>query len=207
MLHGQTVTTETLGILKVLMSQKLLSDYWLVGGTSLALQIGHRRSIDLDLFGQTDLKFDQISEVITSLGYQYTWLNRSKSVKTMIIEGVKTDLVTYKYDWIRAGKIENEIRLSSKEDIAAMKLSAITGRGSRKDFVDLHFLLKEFTLGDMLGFYSDKFPDGSPFLVLKSLTYFEDAESQVMPDMLVPTSWNLIKDSILKAHNDYLKSL
>ncbi len=153
---------------------------------------------DVDALTTDNLEVDQISEMISALGYQYTWLNRSKSIKTLIVQGVKTDIVSYKYDWIKSGKIENDIRLSSREDIAAMKLSAITGRGSRKDFVDLHFLLEEFTLGEMLGFYSDKFPDGFPFLVLKSLTYFEDAESQAMPEMLVATSWDMVKGSILE---------
>ena len=77
-----------------------------------------------------------------------------------------------------------------------MKLNAITGRGSKKDFVDLYFLLKDFSLKDIMNLYMQKYPQGSEFLVYKSLTFFEDAESQPMPEMLIPVNWIEIKKLI-----------
>jgi len=85
-----------------------------------------------------------------------------------------------------------------------MKLNAIAGRGSKKDFIDLYFLLKEFSLGELIGFYRTKYQDGSEFLVLKSLSYFDDAEIQADPVMLVEYSWSSIKEVILEATRNYV---
>ena len=85
-----------------------------------------------------------------------------------------------------------------------MKLAAITGRGSRKDFIDLHFLLQEFNLREMLSFYSEKYIEGSTFLVLKSLTYFDDAETDPQPFMLKKADWKQIKRSIINSVDDFL---
>jgi predicted nucleotidyltransferase component of viral defense system len=89
------------------------------------------------------------------------------------------------------------IRLVSKKDIAAMKLNAIAGRGSKKDFIDVYQLLKDFSLVEMLAFYSQKYPNGSEFMVLKSLLYFDDAEIEPDPIMLIPISWNQVKERII----------
>jgi len=91
----------------------------------------------------------------------------------------------------------------SKIDIAAMKLNAIAGRGSKKDFIDLYFLLKEFSLEKMLSFYKKKYEDGSVFLVLKSLTYFEDADLLQQPKMYVDFDWHHCKKTII----DQIKAL
>ncbi len=77
-----------------------------------------------------------------------------------------------------------------------MKLNAITGRGSKKDFVDLYFLLKKFTLDEMIGFYNEKYFDGSEFLVKKSLAYFDDADKEQMPIMNTDIDWEEIKSTI-----------
>ncbi len=86
-----------------------------------------------------------------------------------------------------------------------MKLSAITGRGAKKDFTDLYFLLKEFSLKKMVQLYEEKFADGSAFMVLKSLVYFEDAENDEMPEMLMPASWEMIKKTVTQHHRKYFQ--
>ena len=86
-----------------------------------------------------------------------------------------------------------------------MKLSAITGRGTKKDFIDLYFLLKQITLSRMLQLYLDKYSDGSLFMVLKSLVYFEDADSDNMPDMLIPVKWKTVKETVIAAHKEYVR--
>ena len=86
----------------------------------------------------------------------------------------------------------------SLEDIAAMKLNAISGRGGKKYFIDLYFLLQTFSLKEMMGLYNKKYEDGSHFLLLKSLVYFEDAEKEEMPIMTKPTTWKKIKQRILQ---------
>lgn len=93
--------------------------------------------------------------------------------------------------------------LASPKDIAAMKVNAAEGRGTKKDFIDIYFLLQHYSLADILGFYNKKYPEHSEFRALMSLTYFEDAEEQLMPKMFESVSWESIKVEILKAVNEY----
>ena len=104
--------------------------------------------------------------------------------------------VEYNFELIEPIKIIDGIRLVSKKDIAAMKLNAIAGRGSKKDFVDVYQLLKEFTLTEMLSYYIQKYPNGSEFMVLKSMLYFDDADNEPDPIMLRTITWNQIKEKI-----------
>ena len=88
------------------------------------------------------------------------------------------------------------MNLAQKNDIAAMKISAITGRGSKKDFVDLFFLLKEYSLKEILDFYVKKYFDASPYLAIKSLTLFDDAEQDADLEMIVKIPWDEVKYKI-----------
>ena len=126
-------------------------------------------------------------------------IKESPNIHIFSIDGIKVDIVNYPYPWLSPLKIKDDIKLAALEDICAMKLAAITGRGSKKDFIDIHFLLQHFTLKEMLVFYNRKYTDGSSFLVLKSLSYFEDAENEPSPVMLTDTSWDTVKNNI-KTH-------
>lgn len=88
--------------------------------------------------------------------------------------------------------------MASKEDIAAMKLNAIYGRGSKKDFIDLYFLLNEFTLSEMIDFYLQKYFDGSKFMLIKSLSYFSDADLDQTPKMYQEFNWETCKQKIIQ---------
>ena len=114
-----------------------------------------------------------------------------------MVDDIKIDFVDYVYKWIDAPLCDGDIRLASMKDIAAMKITAIEGRGTKKDFVDIYFLLKKYSLKNLLDFYSQKYPDSSSFMAMKSLAYFEDAEEEPMPYMFVDVSWDEIKKSIL----------
>jgi len=169
----------------------------LVGGTALALQLGHRLSIDLDFFGQVAGDTKQIGMDLASEGFDVIVESNSKNIHIFQINGVKTDIVNYKYSWIDETIDENGIRLAGMKDIAAMKIAAITNRGSKKDFIDIYFLLKHFSIKEIMDLYLEKYPDGSAFLACKSLLYFADAENQVMPKMLIPTKWEDVKERII----------
>jgi hypothetical protein len=195
MLHYNTITPETLELLTKLQSIPDFAEMRLVGGTSLALQIGHRKSIDIDLFGHIRGDEFSVSEEINTLG-KVTQLKKSKNINIYTINGIKVDVVNYSYIWLEDSIIENNLQLAGKKDIAAMKIAAITGRGSKKDFIDLFFLLQEFTLNQILGFYTSKYPDASTFLAIKSLSYFEDADSNEDPVMLYNINWPEIKECI-----------
>ena len=196
----------TLELLKKLMSLPLLNPLRLVGGTALALQMGHRKSIDLDFFGNAALEELEMSEALHSCG-TLTWLSKSKHIKSLLINGIKTDVVDYSYPWIGELLEKDGLRLADTKDIAAMKLAAITGRGAKKDFTDLYFLLQTFSLAEMMTFYSQKYADGSAFMVLKSLIYFDDAEEDEIHEMLSQVSWTTIKDVIRNKHQQYLQQL
>jgi predicted nucleotidyltransferase component of viral defense system len=190
-----------LGLLKKLQSEDLFSNLRLVGGTSLALQIGHRISVDIDLFG--DLKCDNITlnNTLKSLA-QYRIIQQTENIHIYNIENIKVDVVNYPYPWLQAPVTKDGLTLAAIEDIAAMKLAAITGRGSKKDFIDLYFLLQRFSLKEMLNLYLKKYNEGSVFMVLRSLAYFDDAEEELMPKMFVDIKWEKVKETII----DKLKS-
>jgi hypothetical protein len=206
MLYYKTIDAPTLELLRKLLELPDLRELRLAGGTSLALQIGHRKSVDLDLFGILEADELSISESLKSLGTT-TLLQKTSNISIWLIGGIKVDIVNYRYPWIDEMCCVDQLRLAGKKDIAAMKLAAITGRGTKKDFIDLYFLLKEFSLKAILDFYTEKFHDGSPFFVLKSLTYFEDAENDQDPIMLQNISWPGIKLFIINKLEEYLKSI
>jgi len=177
----------------------------LVGGTSLALQIGHRQSIDIDLFGALNIDEFELSKILNNFA-SVTILKKTKNINIYLIEGIKVDIVNYHYPWIKDALLEDNLRLAEKTDIAAMKIAAITNRGSKKDFIDIYFLLKYFTLGKMLSFYKLKYNDASEMLALKSLTYFDDADLEEEPNMFLQINWENVKDEISNKLRNYLKN-
>lgn len=197
MLRTTTVEEQTLVLLKRLQKLQEFSALRLVGGTALALQIGHRKSIDLDFFGTIDHAGIDIAALLIEAGFSDVSLdNESKRIHAFKIEGIKVDVVNYPFHWL-AEAIETEgVKMASMKDIAAMKLEAITNRGTKKDFVDVYFLLETYSLTQMLDFYVQKFIHGTIYNVIRSLTYFEDAAPQVMPEMIVPIKWETIKSRI-----------
>lgn len=206
MLYYQAIDTPTLALLKKLLSIPEFSTLRLAGGTALALQYGHRKSIDLDLFGQWAVdEFSMVAALQTLPSV--TILQNHPAIKSFSIQGIKVDMVNYTYPWIGELVMEDGLRLASTRDIAAMKLAAITGRGTRKDFVDLYFLLHQYSLHELIKCYGEKFPDGSVFMVLKSLIYFDDAEDDVDPVPLQSFSWNTVKQTVQQAHQQYLEKL
>ncbi len=204
MLQIETVYPATFAVLKKLSALPELKEFQLVGGTALALQIGHRHSIDLDFF-TPNIDFDEkkLLRTLQALGETVVFTT-DKNWLGINFEGVKVDVLKYPYPLLNAVIIADGIRLVSKEDIAAMKLSAISSRGAKKDFFDLYFLLKEFSLAEMLDFYSDKFGVQEHFHVIRSLNYFDDAEDEVEPVILKPVTWETVKKSIEKSVRDYL---
>ena len=122
----------------------------------------------------------------------------TKNILITQINDLKVDFVNYKYPLLKEYLFIDTIRMLSTSDIAAMKLNAIAGRGSKKDFIDLYFLLDEFSLPQIFDFYDKKFKDGSRFMVEKSLTYFEDADPQLEPKMFKPFDWEICKQKIIE---------
>ena len=205
MLFLKTIETQTLLLLKRLQALPELADTRLVGGTALALQLGHRVSVDLDVFGKWDYSKDLYS-VLSSVGHvEKESGSPDGRMAFFYIDGVKVDCVSYEmYEWLEPSLEMEDVRLAGIKDIAAMKINAITNRGARKDFVDLARLLDEHSLGEMLGWYRTKYPEANPALALRSLSYFVDAETMPMPRMIIPFDWNCAKEKIRAAVRDFI---
>lgn len=182
-----------------------LSDFFLVGGTALALQIGHRKSIDLDFF--TLAPFDE-EQLVKALQSHFSMTLNSQNTNTLLceIENVKVDFIAHQYRQLKNNSIHGSIKLASLEDIAAMKLNAIKNRGSKKDFVDLYFLIKELGFEQMLSFFTQKYPNQSELMILKSLTYFTDAETEPEPIVLLDCTWSQVKHEIEARVNQFIEN-
>lgn len=125
-------------------------------------------------------------------------LKETQRIRIYSVDGIKVDFVYYScYPWLAEIVLEDGIRLASTKDIAAMKINAIEGRGTRKDFVDIYFLLQHYSLKEILEFYKAKYPNYSDFRALMSLTYFEDAEVQPLPKMFDSTTWSDMQNVII----------
>ena len=190
------------------MKVKDFQPFSLVGGTALALRYGHRTSIDLDLFYHQ--KFDH--EVIDlSLKKEFGKGYRSESKTTRwgifcYIEDVKVDIVFYPHLPISDIEVTDNIRMYSDQDIIAMKLNAILGRGKKKDFWDLYELLHHYSLEDMIHFHETKFPDQNLLISIpQAITYFDDADESEEPVSLKGQTWKSVKKLIQQKVNDYLK--
>ena len=205
MLSIQTIQPDTLELLKHLSAFPELSATRLVGGTALALQYGHRMSVDLDFFGQLPQDKEELIAIAKQIG-EVVVFNKSNFILQMTINNVKVDFVDYsRYEWIDEPVRGDGFVLASDKDIAAMKVNAIMGRGTRKDFVDLYVLLQHYSLAEILDFYMQKYPEYSEYRALLSMTYFEDAEMQDMPKMFIDTPWDKMKKSITQAVKAYQK--
>lgn len=204
MLSYKTIEPHTLELLKKLTQEPFLAKTRLVGGTALALQYGHRMSIDLDFFGEIEEDNTTIREILRKIG-PISVYKETTNIKIYSINGIKIDFVNYKYPWIDTVIEKDGLRLASPKDIAAMKINAVEGRGTKKDFIDMYFLLQHYTLEDILKFYAEKYPENSIFRGLMSLTYFEDAENELMPIMFSNIKWNDMKlfilDKVSAIHN------
>ena len=203
MLSIQTIHPNTLELLKQLASQPELTQTRLVGGTALALQYGHRQSIDLDFFGALPEDKEELVEMTRRIG-DVLVTNRTKMIVQTVINQVKVDFVDYRrYAWIDEPIQGDGFVLASDKDIAAMKVNAIIGRGTRKDFIDLYVLLQHYSLTEIMAFYKQKYPEFSEYRALLSMTYFEDAEMQDMPKMFIDTPWDKMKSTIIQVVKAY----
>lgn len=203
MLHVETVLPSTLDLLRELQSLPALSNMRLVGGTALALHLGHRTSVDLDLFGHFDPQ-KSFRKILLDAGHAAEG-SESGEVQTLVVDGVKVDLVNYPYDWIADAVFAESVILAGMDDIVAMKLSAAANRGRKKDFLDIATLLERYSLAEMFERYQRKFAVTEISYALRGLTYFDDAEDDPMPSMFASLTWNEAKMRIQNAMREFVK--
>lgn len=190
----QTISKETAKSLALLGKSKILKDAYLAGGTALALQIGHRISYDLDFF--TDQKFKTHS-FLEKIGKFKNYKHEQTSWQTVLgrLGDVKFSLFYYGYPILKNPSVFKGVKIASIPDISAMKISAICERGTKRDFVDLYFILQEISIDKIFKYYDKKFKRLAVNIIhiKKSLVYFVDAENEPMPMMLKEVEWADIK--------------
>lgn len=199
MLYKETIDIKTLRLLVELQKEPMLQSFNLVGGTALALHLGHRKSVDLDFFTSESFDLNEIcSLLIEKYDFKVSYA-RSQTLKGFI-NGIKIDFIRFNYPHLFPCDVIEDIRIESVPDIIAMKLLSITDNGSRiKDFVDIAYLSSYYSLDEMLEFYVKKIPNTNKVMPLKALTYFNDIdfnESVVM--MNSDYDWQKIADRLIK---------
>ena len=207
MLQIETVEPHTFSILKQLMEMPELKDFCLVGGTALSLFYGHRKSVDLDLF--SNKPFENLS-IIQALKNKFhgKFIMEEKSPRFGIfcfIDDVKIDIIRHLHPLIRPQQRLENMRLYSTEDIIAMKVQAILGRGKKKDFWDVAELLNHYTIADFIRFHKEKFDSQNLLITVpQALTYFADADESEDPISLKKQTWKGVQQFINKKVSDYL---
>jgi predicted nucleotidyltransferase component of viral defense system len=197
-LNHHAVPENVLALLNTLMADQALDPFYLVGGTSLALRLGHRISIDIDLFTHDDIDVDALAEFI-SKKYSAQHIEKGKDAVLAMVQGVKLDLIAHKHPLVEPLEVGDGIRLVSLKDIAAMKINAISNRGAKKDFWDYAALLKYFSTEEMLCFFEKKYPSANAWHAEKSLAFFDDSELDPDPVDLSGMSWPGVKRMIIQS--------
>lgn len=207
MLQIKTVKPRAISILKELMAMPELEKFSLVGGTALSLLYGHRMSVDLDLFS---IQPFQNTEIITALEakFKHAFVNRSTNPNFGIfgfIDEVKIDIIRHPHPLIRPETTQEGIRFFSTEDIIAMKVQAILGRGKKKDFWDIAELLKHFTVKDFIQFHKKKYSTKNLLITVpQAITFFADAEESEAPISLKKQTWESVQTFIQHKVREYL---
>jgi hypothetical protein len=210
MLQKQCISKSLLTLLNELQRVEIFRDYFLVGGTALALQIGHRRSDDIDLFTQNEIDKEAIGVFLfENYRNKVLVINSQNIIYQVKINDIKVDFVKHPYNLIEYVKEEENIRYLGKKDIAAMKLRAIENSGNRaKDFVDVYYLLNEIALEDMFDYYKIKYGVNDIYSVKRSLGYFDDVPDENWQEVKMikyKLSVNKIKRTIIDKIIEYDK--
>ena len=197
-MHRETLAPETRCVLEKISKQSFIGDFYLVGGTALALHFGHRESIDLDFFSAQDFSLETLKKEVSVLG-RYRLTNEEDGTLDGMLDDVKLTFIRYEYPLLFPFVDFDGVKLADERDIACMKIDAVSSRGSKKDFIDIYFLLEKYSLAELLSFFERKYSsiEYNKLHLLKSLAYFDDAEEDVMPKMLKDVDWDAVKEKIL----------
>jgi predicted nucleotidyltransferase component of viral defense system len=206
MLQFQSLPPATLDVLRVLSKKEFLNSFRLVGGTALSLYWGHRISVDLDYFTDQNVNLDVLDSNLKSVENA---LMESKNPigRVYSIQNVKCDFLNYPYAFLHPPQYEEGIQLGRLDDVVSLKLGALANRGAKKDIYDLYYILQIYPVSQLMEMYKAKYRVNDAFPLLKSLTYFADADEELPPQLLKDQklSWSQIKKSIVKKVNEYVQ--
>ena len=197
MLHISAVPLNLLDVLRDIQEKSSSAGFALAGGTSLALRFGHRLSVDLDFF--TSEHFEP-ETLIHHLGTgPESIIGQARGTLQLRINNVKVEFLKHAYPQLAKMDLVQGVRMWSLEDVAGMKLNAISNRGSKKDFYDVAALLDHFPLPSMIGDYRAKYCPASLMMVIRSLSWFDDADLEPDPISLCGDTWHSVMAKVSAA--------
>ena len=199
-MYQKVLNQKTKRLLEKIKKTKIPSNFYLAGGTALALQIGHRKSIDLDWFSKKSFTVKDLKNKLKTFG-KLKISEEEKGTLNCSLEGVKLSFFEYSYKTLfPLTEYDKNIKLADPRDIACMKIDAISTRGTKRDFIDLYFLANKNSLRKAVDYYKRKY--GKLALNLqhsfRAMMYFIDADENEMPKMLVKCNWQKVKKYFLK---------
>ncbi|MFA5777588.1 MAG: nucleotidyl transferase AbiEii/AbiGii toxin family protein [Parcubacteria group bacterium] len=196
-MQPNAINEKTRNVLEKLVSSVIASEFYLAGGTALAIQLGHRESVDLDFFSKENFSNSEIKKKLSEIG-DFFLSGEEEGTINGVLDGVKLSFLRYDYGQLYPFLEFEGLKLADERDIAAMKIDAISSRGSKKDFVDLYFLMEKYNLTDLIEFFEKKFKNikYNKLHILKSITFFDDAENEPVPVMLKKIGWEDVKNRI-----------
>ena len=203
-MHPKVLSKAAWKTVRSLVGAELTRSWTLAGGTALALQLGHRYSEDLDFFRAEAFDSDALLASLANLG-RVQIHDRSTDTLHLALNSLRLSFMKAQAPLLFPGTPYRGLVLADPRDIAVMKAIAIGGRGSRKDFVDLYFILQGgVSIGGILALLARRFTriDYNAYHLLKSLVYFDDAETEPMPEMIRNVGWETIRKSLIDAVRD-----
>ena len=199
-MHKEAIDEQTKRVWDKIAKTGIANRFYLAGGTALAVYFGHRKSIDLNLFSQEDFSTPDLKRQLSQTG-EIVLLGEADGTLHVTIDHVMVSFSHYSYGLLFPPVKFEALTLADERDIAAMKLDAVSSRGSKKDFIDIYELLKKYSLADLIEFFEKKYSgiQYNKLHILKSLMYFDDADAEPPPVMLHDAGWDNIKQSISQA--------
>ena len=195
--YPQSVKPELLSILKSIMTVPAFARFSLAGGTSLALRFGHRTSVDIDLFSFESFDSMLVQAQLAVIFPGSEVLNRTTGSLSVNVQGIKIDFLHHPFPLLAGTEHDGSIRIMTLADVSAMKVNAVTNRGSKKDFIDLFALhLNGFPLKQSVDNFCTKY-NGNKFLAIRSLLWLQDADQEPDPVFLQSWTWTAVRETII----------
>jgi len=192
----EIISKKTKANLEILIKEAMLKNFYLAGGTGVALQLKHRVSLDLDFFTKKNIDTKNLIQKIKTQG-KFSIERESENTLIGIFNGTRLSFLKYDYPLLFDPKQIKGIKIADLRDIGCMKIDAVSSRGIKRDFVDLFFICREeISLKNLLSLFKEKYKSVNYNMlhILKSLAYFEDAENNPMPRMILHASWQEVKN-------------
>ena len=202
----KSIDEKTKRVLEKIKREEFLKNFYLAGGTALAIQLGHRKSIDLDFFSQELFLISKMKKELSVIG-KYILEKEDEETLDGSLDNIKISFFRYDYKQLYPFVKFEGIKLADERDIACMKIDAISSRGSKKDFIDFYFLLEKYNLAELIIFFEQKYSDikFNKMHIFKSLIYFDDAEDEPMPIMIKEIKWEEVKNKIIEETGKLVK--